>query len=113
LVSLPTSSAVVLIVTVDVLDRISLASRHALRATPTSETPHFVTSATTLPPHLPAPVNVYTMSDVEKNGTIHQVPPPGAGTGVGPYSLGANPLQQQYYQGGVPGLRKIANPAPL
>ena len=54
------------------------------------------------------------MSDIEKNGTIHQHHvPAGAGVGPGPYTLGANVAQQSVYQGGTDHLRKIANPAPL
>ena len=54
------------------------------------------------------------LSDIEKNGTIHQHHvPAGAGVGPGPYTLGANVAQQSVYQGGTDHLRKIANPAPL
>ncbi|KLO17883.1 hypothetical protein SCHPADRAFT_867515 [Schizopora paradoxa] len=58
------------------------------------------------------------MSDIEKgqgvtatNGPAN-FPGPGAGHGAF-VTLGATAEQQQYYQGGVFGLRKIANPAPL
>lgn len=59
------------------------------------------------------------MSDIEKgqgvtttNGPAN-FPGPGAGQHGGFVTLGATAEQQQYYQGGAFGLRKLANPAPL
>lgn len=59
------------------------------------------------------------MSDIEKgqgvtnNNGPTNFPGPGAGQHGGFVTLGATAEQQQYYQGGVFGLRKLANPAPL
>jgi len=60
-------------------------------------------------------------TDVEKgslslqpvNNGVYPVPGAGHGHQGGFTTLGATAEQQLYFQGGVPGLRKIANPAPL
>ena len=59
------------------------------------------------------------MSDIEKQQITTATPPnnvqfPVGATATGvPYTLGASAAQQQYYQGGITTLRKLANPAPL
>ncbi|THH04677.1 hypothetical protein EW145_g5343 [Phellinidium pouzarii] len=57
-----------------------------------------------------APSTSNTLTNVAGAGRWPLGADPG---GQYPYTLGANALQQQLYQGGVPSFRKFANPAPL
>lgn len=52
---------------------------------------------------------IATNNNVANNGQF----PVGATPSGVPFTLGASAAQQQYYQGGITTLRKLANPAPL